>query len=203
VDAYSWIWETILIFYVGRILLRFAGRKSISQMTITQVIVMVGIGSLLIQPLADKNVFVTLAIGLLFTFLMVMTEYLEMKFDFLETISTGKAKIVIENGQINQRNLKKLRMSVDRLETRLRQSGISSIEDVKHATIEVSGQVGYELHDSKKPVTKEEFNLLLNELSEIKRLLGGYESVQMTANEGKNIFEEIKTKNHEGRNEPS
>lgn len=202
-DDYSWIWETILIFYVGRILLRFAGRKSISQMTITQVIVMVGIGSLLIQPLADKNVFVTLAIGLLFTFLMVMTEYLEMKFDFLETISTGKAKIVIENGQINQRNLKKLRMSVDRLETRLRQSGISSIEDVKHATIEVSGQVGYELHDSKKPVTKEEFNLLLNELSEIKRLLGGYESVQMTANEGKNIFEEIKTKNHEGRNEPS
>ena len=202
-DDYSWIWETILIFYVGRILLRFAGRKSISQMTITQVIVMVGIGSLLIQPLADKNVFVTLAIGLLFTFLMVMTEYLEMKFDFLETISTGKAKIVIENGQINQRNLKKLRMSVDRLETRLRQSGISSIEDVKHATIEVSGQIGYELHDSKKPVTKEEYNLLLYELSEIKRLLGGNESIPPIANENKNLFEEIKTKNHEGRNEPS
>src|SRR5690625_7773259 len=106
-DDFHWIWQTILIFYGGRLILRLAGRKSISQMTITQVIVMVGIGSLLIQPIAEKGVIHTLTVGLIMVILMIFTEYLEMKFDFLETISTGKAKIVIENGKFNTKNLKK------------------------------------------------------------------------------------------------
>ena len=201
-DNLNLVWQTILIFYVGRMILRVGGRKSISQMTITQVIVMVGIGSLLIQPVSGKGLLTTFAVALLITVLMVITEYLEMKFDILETISTGKAKIVIENGKLNIKNLRKLRMSVDRLETRLRQSGISSIEDVKYATIEVSGQVGYELNENKKPVTKEDFNLLMSEISQLKMLLGINTNPQLNQNQANNIFSEIKTKKFEGKNEP-
>jgi uncharacterized membrane protein YcaP (DUF421 family) len=198
----NWIWQTIIIFYGGRLILRIGGRKSISQMTITQVVVMVGIGSLLIQPVAGKDILRTLAVGLIITVLMVITEYLEMKFDLLETISTGKAKIVIEDGKLNTKNLRNLRMSVDRLETRLRQSGISSIEDVKYATIEVSGQLGYELNENKKPITKEDFNLLINEILQIKKLIGMNTNIQLNENQGNNIFNEIKTKKFEGKNEP-
>lgn len=200
-DDLNWIWQTILIFYGGSIILRLGGRKSISQMTITQVVVMIGIGSLLIQPIAGKNIFRTLAVGLVITLLMIMTEYLEMKFDTLENISTGKAQIVIENGILNTKNLRKLRMSVDRLETRLRQSGISSIEDVKYATIEVSGQLGYELNENKKPITKEDFNLLMSELSQLKKFIGMNTNLQTNENQGNNIFNEIKTKKFEGKNE--
>ncbi|MEA5095276.1 DUF421 domain-containing protein [Sedimentibacter saalensis] len=198
----NWIWQTIIIFYGGRLILRIGGRKSISQMTITQVVVMVGIGSLLIQPVAGKDILRTLAVGLIITVLMVITEYLEMKFDLLETISTGKAKIVIEDGKLNTKNLRNLRMSVDRLETRLRQSGISSIEDVKYATIEVSGQLGYELNENKKPITKEDFNLLINEILQLKKLIGMNTNIQLNENQGNNIFNEIKTKKFEGKNEP-
>src|SRR5690625_6499455 len=117
-----------------------------------------------------------------------------MIFDILETISTGKAKIVIEDGQLNIENLKKLRMSVDRLETRLRQSGIASIEDVKYATIEVSGHIGYELVEGKKPVTKEEFQQLMVELASLKKLLNHDEGSLTLYNEKQtnNIFNEIK-----------
>lgn len=198
-DEVNWIWQTILIFYVGRIVLRLGGRKSISQMTITQVIVMIGIGSLLIQPVAGKGLSRTFAIAFLITVLMIITEYLEMKFDILESISTGKSKIVIENGKLNTSNLRKLRMSVDRLETRLRQSGISSIEDVKYATIEVSGQLGYELSDNKKPVTKEDLNILISEISQLKKSLG----MNTNKSQENNIFTEIKNKKFEGKNEPS
>ncbi len=200
-DDLNWIWQTILIFYGGSIILRLGGRKSISQMTITQVVVMIGIGSLLIQPIAGKNIFRTLAVGLVITLLMIMTEYLEMKFDTLENISTGKAQIVIEKGILNTKNLRKLRMSVDRLETRLRQSGISSIEDVKYATIEVSGQLGYELNENKKPITKEDFNLLMSEISQLKKFIGMNTNLQTNENQGNNIFNEIKTKKFEGKNE--
>lgn len=140
-------------FFIGKFILRIGGRKSISQMTITQTIVMVGIGSLLIQPIAEEDIWGTLLIAFIFTMLMVISEYLEIKFDMLESFFSGKAVIVIEDGEPNLNNLRKIRLTVDRLETRLRQNGVSSIKDVKTGTIEISGQLGYELKDDKKPLS--------------------------------------------------
>lgn len=193
-----WFWETIIIFIVGKFILRLGGRKSISQMTITQTIVMVGIGSLLIQPVSGNNIFTTLLISLLFTVLMIVTEYVEVKADLWETFFTGKSLLVIENGVPVIKNLKKIRMSMDRLETRLRQSGISSIEDVKYGTIEVSGQLGYELKDSKKPMTREDYKILMQEISQIKDALGLKPSSIPTDKQQNNIFEELINKKFEG-----
>ncbi|WP_440897596.1 DUF421 domain-containing protein [Amphibacillus sp. Q70] len=201
-DDLHWIWETILIFYIGKVILRIGGRKSISQMSINQVIVMIGIGSLLIQPVADKSLFHTFAVAFLITILMVVTEYVEVKFDILETISTGKAKVVIEDGQLNITNLKKIRMSVDQLETRLRQSGVSSIDDIKYATVEVSGQLGYELKEAKKLATKADLNLLMDEIAQLQKALGINIKSQTKEEQANNIFDEVKNKNFEGKDEP-
>lgn len=197
---FSLIWKTIVIFFAGKLVLRLGGRKSISQMTITQTIVMVGIGSLLIQPIAEKGIWGTLMIAFLFTMLMVLSEYLEIKFDLLESLFSGKAVVVIENGEIILKNLKKLRLTVDRLETRLRQNGVSSIKDVKTATIEVSGQIGYELKDDKKPLTKEDFITIMAEISQHNQLMAGYRKTQKSNSDS--IFQEVILKNREGKNEP-
>ncbi|MDY0404080.1 hypothetical protein P5G51_000430 [Virgibacillus sp. 179-BFC.A HS] len=52
---YSLIWKAVLIIVFGTVLLRIAGSKSISQMSLPQIVLMVGIGTLLIQPIATKN----------------------------------------------------------------------------------------------------------------------------------------------------
>ncbi|WP_186430358.1 DUF421 domain-containing protein [Clostridium sp. BSD9I1] len=197
----NWVWQSALIFFVGTFILRVGGRKSISQMTISQTIVMIGLGSLLIQPVAGKGLFITFLVAGVLTILMIITEYLEVKVDLLETIFAGKAVIVIENGNPNIKNLKKIRMSIDRLETRLRQAGISSMEDVKYATIEVSGQLGYELKDNKKPLTQDDFIKLMREISELKGMINAGGKPQ--TNKGNNIFKEIKNEKFEGnKNEP-
>ena len=188
---FNWIWQTILIFFVGTLILRIGGRKSISQMTISQTVVMIGLGSLLIQPITGNGLFITFIAAFILSILMIITEYLEIKVDFLESLFTGKAIIVIQNGTLNIKNLKKLRLSIDKLETRLRQVGISSIDDVKYATLEVSGQIGYELKENKKLVTKEDFNILMSEISQIKEELGIYKKPIANKNNGNNIFEEI------------
>lgn len=191
-----WLLQTILIFYVGTFILRIGGRKSISQMTISQTVVMIGLGSLLIQPITGNGLLITFIAALVLSGLMILTEYFEIKVDFLETFFSGKAVMVIENGKINIKNLKKLRLSVDKLETRLRQSGISSIEDIKNATIEVSGQLGYELKDNKKPLTKEDFDMLMGEIFNLKEVI-------KKQNDSNNIFNEVNSKKYEGNeNEP-
>ncbi len=192
----DWIWKAALIFIIGTFILRIGGRKSISQMTISQTIVMIGLGSLLIDPVAGKGLLITFLAALTLTILMIITEYLEVKIDFLENLFSGKSVIVIENGKPNLSNLKKLRMSIDRLETRLRQAGISSIEDVKIATIEVSGQLGYELNDNKKPLTQEDFVKLMSEFNNLKALFNS--NLKPPAKKGNDIFNEIKNDKFEG-----
>lgn len=186
----NWIWQTILIFFIGTFILRIGGRKSISQMTISQTVVMIGLGSLLIQPITGNGLLITFIAAFILAILMILTEFMEMKVDFLENIFSGKALLIIEDGVVNEKNLKKLRLSVDRLETRLRQSGISSIDDIKYATLEVSGQLGYELKDSKKPVTKEEFSILLREITK----LTGISTSYLPLENSNNIFKEINKK---------
>lgn len=199
----NWIWQAILIFFVGTFILRVGGRKSISQMTIAQTIVMIGLGSLLIQPVAGKGLVITFLVAAILILLMIISEYLAVKVDFLETIFSGKAVTVIQNGILNIKNLRKLRMSIDKLETRLRQAGISSIEDVKYATIEVSGQLGYELKDNKKPITQEDFIKLMSEISQVKSMIINNKIPQSNQIQTNNIFQEINTKKFEGnRNEP-
>lgn len=193
----TWVWKSFLIFAIGTLILRFAGRKSISQMTISQTIVMIGLGSLLVQPIAEKGLFITFGAALVLVILMVVSEYLQVKVDFLETFISGKAVVVIEDGVLNIKNLKKLRLTIDKLETRLRQVGVASIDDVKHATAEVSGQLGYELKDKKKPLTREDFILLMEEISDLNMAIAN-EKLKKDRDNTNNIFKEINKKKFEG-----
>lgn len=201
----DWIWHSILIFYVGTFILRLGGRKSISQMTISQTVVMIGLGSLLIQPVTGKGLLITFLVAFILSLFMIITEYFEVKVDFLENLFSGKAVIVIQNGRPNIKNLQRLRLSIDKLETRLRQAGVSSIDDVKYATIEVSGQLGYELKDNKKPLTRDDLMPLMTEIVQIKNMISGNNTTQgnNSNNNSNNIFTEIISDRFEGnKNEP-
>ncbi|RBW68156.1 DUF421 domain-containing protein [Bacillus taeanensis] len=162
---FQWIWKAILIVFIGTMLLRLGGRKSISQMTVAQTVIMISIGTLLIQPVSEKNVWVTFLIAGLLIATLITMEYLQLKFDKFENLITGKAVMVIENGILNEKQLKKVRLTVDQLEMRLRQHNISKISDVKWATIETSGQLGFELKDAFKPATKGDLDKILQLLN--------------------------------------
>lgn len=163
----DWIWKAILIVIAGTFLLRLAGRKSISQMTLPQTVIMIGIGSLLIQPVSGENIWITLAVGTLLIITLFFMEYIQVKGNIFEKIITGKSKVLIENGTVNEQNLKKLRLTVDQLEMNLRLKNVQSLDDVEWATLEPNGQVGFSLKKDVQPVTKKEFNQLSADVQEI------------------------------------
>lgn len=195
----DWIWKAVLIIIVGTLILRIAGRKSISQMTLAQTVIMIGIGSLLIQPVAGKNVWVTFGVGAVLVLTLVVIEYSQMKMNWFEKFITGQSITIISNGQLHEKNLKKLRFTVDQLEMKLRQQNVSSINDLKTATLEPNGQVGYELKDDKKPATKQDIDDLKNEIISLKGALGSNAGLQSApSTSGNDIFKEVEDK---GRNQ--
>jgi len=193
------IWKAVVIVVGGTFLLRIAGRKSISQMTLAQTVIMIGIGSLLIQPLVGENIWVTLAVGLVLVLTLIVIEYAQMKADPIENLITGKSKALIENGTINEKNLSKLRMTVDQLEMKLRQYSVTRIEDVEWATLEANGQIGYVLKKDAQPVTKKEFNqlvALLEKAIDNQGRLADLNSQPLPPEQKEDMFAEVYRKSH-------
>ncbi|WP_461180822.1 DUF421 domain-containing protein [Virgibacillus kimchii] len=195
---FSWIWKSVLIVLGGTFLLRLAGRKSISQMTLAQTVIMIGIGSLLIQPLAGRNIWVTLAVGFMLILTLIVIEYVQIRFNIFETLITGSAKVIIENGKLNEKNLRKMRLTVDQLETNLRQQNVSKISDVQWCTLEPNGQIGYTLKPQAQPVTKEDFQRFTEEMNRrLDQITPPSRSTSLPQPDNeKNIFTEVKQTQH-------
>lgn len=189
------IWQTILIFIVGTIYLRISGRKTISQMTIPQTVILIAIGTLLIQPVSGRGLWVTFGIAGILVLSLLLTEYIQLKFDKAETAISGKAVPVIQNGILMENNLNKLRLTVDKLEERLRQVGVTTIHDIQYATIESNGQLGYTLKPEKQPATKEDIQKLI-------KLFQSRELLNSNKNSTDNIFTETLNKNLNTDNTP-
>lgn len=120
---------------------------------------MISIGTIIVQPIIEDGILKTVAAASIFIIVLLLIEYLKMKFDFFESLIAGKAVVLIENGELQEQNLKKHRLAVDQLE--MRTQGISTLSDVKNVTLESSGQIGYELSDDAKPFTMGEYKKFL------------------------------------------
>lgn len=191
----EWIWKTALIVLIGTLLLRIAGRKTIAQMTITQAMLMIAIGTLLIQPVVGKNVWLTFATGAVLVLTLIGIEYGQLKSDKFEQLITGQAKILIENGKLNEKNMAKLRMTVDQLEMKLRQKNVTKISDVEWATLEPTGHLGFTLKKEAQPVTKGEFQQVKQSLDTILNNQAQFQPLNYQQSYEENIFTEVKQKN--------
>jgi len=157
----DWIWMAVLMTVTGFVLLRLVGRKSISQMTIPTTVIMISIGSIIIQPFIAKSIWKTIGSAFIIVLLLILVERLQVRFQWLENLLGGRALPVIENGKLHPVNLKKMRMTVDQLEMRLRQSGYGRMEEIEVATLEPNGQVAILPKPEHKPVTVAELRRLL------------------------------------------
>ncbi|MGG6311412.1 DUF421 domain-containing protein [Paenibacillus macerans] len=180
---FDWIWKSTVLALSGMVLLRVAGRKSISQMTVATTVIMISIGTTIVQPIANHEMGKAVGSAAIFIVWLIFLEYLQLKWDWFERIMSGRAVTVIEDGQIITQNLRRIRLTVDHLEVRLRQLGISNIGDVKTATLETNGHIGYELMEHARPVT----------VGDLERLLGlrPGEDLQQSV-----LFQEVRQNRH-------
>ncbi|SFK09860.1 Uncharacterized membrane protein YcaP, DUF421 family [Halobacillus dabanensis] len=194
------IWKAIVVVVGGVLILRLAGRKSISQLTVAQTVMMIAVGSLIIQPVGDRNIWITMMITFLMVSTLLFIEFIVLKSNALETFIYGKSLIVIENGQINEKNLRRLRLTVDMLEVRMRQQNIQNFSDLQWATIESNGQLGYMLKSDNQYATKKDIQMLKS-LIEANQSPPPNETPNTQTSMPDNIFTEVNDREHKEKPE--
>lgn len=135
--------RTIIIYIFIIVALRVTGKRQIGELQPIELVVTLLISDLAVIPMQENGI--PLISGLIPIAVLVALELilstLMMKSNGLSMLISGHPVIIIQNGKLIQKALRKLRMGVDDLTETLRQQGIFDIRDVQYAVVETNGKV--------------------------------------------------------------
>ncbi|MFZ5352816.1 MAG: DUF421 domain-containing protein [Bacillota bacterium] len=140
---------------------RLMGRKLISQMTFFDFVVGVSVGSLSANlAMGPKNNAYTASTALAtFTALCIISGYIHIKSFKARKIMTSEPVTLIDAGNIVQDNLKKIRLTVNELNMKLREKNIFNMADVEFAIMETDGKLSVLPKADKVPLTPSHLNI--------------------------------------------
>lgn len=157
-----------IIIYVAVILaLRIMGKRQIGEMTPHELVITILVSQVAIIPLQDNamplaNMVIPI---LIFVSLEIIASALSMKSIGFRNVIQGKPIFVIKNGKLDEKQLRRLRITVDDLIDALREKGYFDISSVQDAVVETNGTISVLQKAEEAPVTPKQLKLSVKEKS--------------------------------------
>lgn len=147
--------RSIASFVILLVLTRIMGKKQLSQMTLFDYVIGITIGSIAASMSVDPNVqisngIISLIIWGLFSTIL---GYIGMKSRTFLQLSDGRPTILINNGKIIDKSLKKNQLTIDELMMLLREKGVFKLEEVETAIFETNGELSIMKKTEYDPIT--------------------------------------------------
>ena len=125
-------------------LMRVVGRRELSSMEPSDVILLVVIGDLVQNGVTQTDYSVTgvvLAAGTI-GILATLTAWVTFRWSRIRNVVEGEPVILVEDGKLIERNMKHERMTADEVMEQARlQQGVESLDDIRWAVLETSGSI--------------------------------------------------------------
>ena len=135
--------RTILLYVIIIFAVRLMGKRQISELQTSELVVTLLISDIAAIPM--QNAELPILSGLVPIAVLVACEILisviMLKSTKLRRFICGNPVILINNGKLDQKQMKNLRMSIEDLEEELRQLDIASISDIAFAIVETNGKL--------------------------------------------------------------
>ncbi len=145
----------IILYVLVIFSVRLMGKRQIGELSPSELVITILVSN--IATLAMEDVSVPLFTGIIpiltLVCLDVLASFICLKSRRLRHAISGKPKVIISNGVIDQKQLKTLRYSVDDLMSSLRTQGIFDINQVQYAVVETTGAISALLKADQLPLT--------------------------------------------------
>jgi uncharacterized membrane protein YcaP (DUF421 family) len=137
--------RTFVVFWFLLLLMRVAGRRELSSLEPFDLILLIVLGDAVQQGLTQDDYSVTgaLIVITVFGLLQVFTSYMHFRFPRLRPALEGYPVVLVEDGKVIERNLKRERLTVSELMEKARGQQLESLDNVKWAVLETSGAVSF------------------------------------------------------------
>lgn len=149
------------------VVIRLLGKKELSQITPFDFVYILVLGGLVEESVYDDLVTVweVLYTVALWAVLIYAIEKIIQKYEKSRPLLKGEPSLIIHEGELNLSEVKKNDLESEQLRTMLRQQGIFSIDEVKYAILETSGQLSVMKKEFASPVTAEMMSIEPEEAS--------------------------------------
>ena len=124
---------------------RVVGRRGLSSLEPFDLILLIVLGDLIQQGVTQSDYSVTglVLAGATIALLQMAVSYLNFRFARLRTVLDGEPLVLIEDGRVLERNLRRERLTPGEVAEQARQQQIASLEDVRWAVLETNGQISF------------------------------------------------------------
>ncbi|MBR2044060.1 MAG: DUF421 domain-containing protein [Clostridia bacterium] len=146
--------RTAVVYIFVTLGIRLMGKRQIGDMQPNELAVTLLISEIAAIPLQDSSQ--PVLNGIVAIFMLVIIEIfisvLAMKSPLIRKLMSGNSAVIIKNGVIDQKAMKKVRLTVIDLIELLRGQGVFKIENVAYAVLEVNGSLSVVEKSAFRPV---------------------------------------------------
>lgn len=140
-DLYSLFTELVIGFAALLIITKTLGKMTLSQMTPFDFIAAIVLGELVGNAIYDKetkvgSILIAIAI---WGALILIVEWITQKFPGSRKLLEGEPSIIISDGRLNRKQMKKNKIDINQLQALLRKENVFSVREVAHALLETDG----------------------------------------------------------------
>lgn len=146
--------RTLIFYSLLMVVIRLLGKRQLGEMEPSEFVVtmlLANLATIPIEVLDGSVLYGILPIAIVFLLEYTMS-VLTLGNIRIRKLFCGKPVILIENGKISQKNLRRTRITLDELTMHLREKNIFDLTTVKFAILETNGQVSALLYAKDSPV---------------------------------------------------
>lgn len=144
--------KTSLIYFIILIVMKFMGKREIGQLSLFDFIVLLLIADVSVIAINTNKSINEFIFALVPVFTLALIQktlaYLLLKIPSIRNAFDGKETIIIYDGVLDVKALKKERYNIDDLLPVLRLKNIKSLSEVRHLIIEPNGEISVFTYDS-------------------------------------------------------
>lgn len=157
-SLYNYVITPTIIFLVAYVYLRVAGKKAVSEMNSFDLLFVLVLGTIVSEPLVSKELPQALAYGLGIVILYILFSIIVLN-NKLRWFLIASPTVLIRNGDIDEKGLRKVRITVGELIAELRTKGYTNTKDIELAMLEDMGKFSVIPKSTQRPLQPSDFNM--------------------------------------------
>ena len=153
--------RTLIVYFALLLTMRLMGMRQLGEMELSEFVVAALIADLASHPLQDMGIPLLnglVPIAVLFC-CEVLIAGLTMKNIRLRELFFGRPSLLVVKGEINQREMRRNRFTLDELMQEMRSQGCFDLRSIEYAVLETDGKLNLLLRAKDQPVTAGQLDL--------------------------------------------
>ena len=157
------LWRTFLLFVTVTVMLRFMGKRQIGELQPSELVTTIMISNIAAIPIENINSpIINCLLAIIFLSCMeVLLSAFALKSRAFRGFAMGHPRCIIRDGEIDEKELRALRWSLDDLMELLRNEGIFDIDEVLFAIVETNGSLSAYPKYKNRPTTNGDLGLTI------------------------------------------